>query len=86
METTDVREGIAIEQKVMAQKKTRQLQIIERIFTVITVIFILWIFISWIDVLHHNEYYFTYGEVLEYSKFNFFKVIEIINNLIRGGK
>lgn len=66
-------EGIEI--KIKEDRIKRQKQIAFRIFAVLEALLILWIVLSWIEVIHHNNMYYMEGVITTYSKLNFFKLL-----------
>ena len=64
-----------IEIKIKEDRIKRQKQIVFRIFAVLETLLILWIVLSWIEVIHHNNMYYMEGVITTYSKLNFFKLL-----------
>jgi len=65
----------AIEMKIKEDKKARKRQIMTRITIVIELILLVWIILSWIEVIHHNNMYYMEGIITSYNKLNFFKLL-----------
>ena len=68
-----------LEKKILQEKVTRRYEIAIKILMVISIIVTLWIFSSWLEVVHHNDVYFTTGQVTEYSPLNYFSLILKLN-------
>jgi hypothetical protein len=73
---TIIEETRKLESKIAAEKHARKLQIAARIATIIGIVILIWIMVSFIEVQRHNDVYFSTGEVIEYSALNFFKILE----------
>lgn len=67
-----------LEEKILKEKVTRRHEIAIKLMIVISIIVTIWISFSWGEVVHHNDVYFATGEVVDYSPFNYFEIIERI--------
>ena len=73
-----------MEEKILREKMIRRSEIAIKIIMVIAVLFILWVAISWGEVVKHNdEYYLDNRSTHHYSKLNYF---EVMNTLFGGGE
>lgn len=72
-----------LEQKLANQRRSRRLEIWEKIATVVCIIFILWIVASTVEVWYHNDQWFGSGKVTTYCPLNFWKLlIELANTYV----
>ena len=64
-----------LEQKLANERRSRRLEIWERVAAVFCAIIIVWILASTIEVLYHNDQWFGSGKVTTYCPLNFWGLV-----------
>ena len=67
-----------MEKKIRIEKQIRRSEIAMKFVMVVAVMIVIWVVLSWAEVVKHNDDYYLKGISYEYSDLNYFKIMDSI--------
>ena len=77
-----IEETRRLEFKIQKEKNKRKEEILTKIAIVVTIILVLWVLLSWAEVLSHRDIYYRTGEWTDYCPINIFNIIIKLGEII----